>query len=99
MSAADVATRASLSDRVLIVVQGSRNGKVTLDLLLGAGLDAYVCSNVDELCAEIERGGAAALIDSVAGWTLGRGERGRHDERDGDKERDPRGHGRDSTNR
>ncbi len=59
---ADSVTRAGLSERALILVQGSRNGKVTQELLLRAGIAAFVCANVDELCAEIEKGGAAALI-------------------------------------
>ena len=73
MSLAESATRDGLSHRALILVQGSRNGNVTRELLQRAGVQAFVCSNVGELCAEIEKGGAAALVaeemlspDSVA---------------------------------
>ena len=66
MSAAEAGTRASLSERVLVLVLGARNGKVTHELLLRGGIEAFVCSSVEELCIEIEKGGAAALIAEEA---------------------------------
>ncbi len=73
MSLADTSTRGGLSERALILVEGSRNGKVTRDLLQRAGVEAFVCSSMGELCAEIDKGGAVALAaeemltpDSVA---------------------------------
>ena len=66
VSAAEAGTRASLSERVLVLVLGARNGKVTHELLLRGGIEAFVCSSVEELCIEIEKGGAAALIAEEA---------------------------------
>ncbi len=66
MSATDRDARASLNDRALILVQGARNGRVTLELLARAGVEAFVCASMGELCAEMEKGGAVALIAEEA---------------------------------
>jgi signal transduction histidine kinase/CheY-like chemotaxis protein len=49
-------------ERVLVLVRGTRDAEVTCRLLQRDGLSAHACSNGDDLCAEIEKGGAAALL-------------------------------------
>ncbi len=51
------------SERLLVLVSGGRDAALTCDLLVRARLEAYVCHDVTELCEELARGAAGALLD------------------------------------
>ncbi|HEY8078719.1 MAG TPA: hybrid sensor histidine kinase/response regulator [Labilithrix sp.] len=52
----------ALLERILVLVRGARDAQVTSDLLARAGIQGFACANVDELCARMEEGAAAALL-------------------------------------
>jgi signal transduction histidine kinase/CheY-like chemotaxis protein len=49
-------------DRVLVMVKGAREGRLTLELLAGAGIRGTLVASVAELGLRIEQGAAAALV-------------------------------------
>lgn len=53
-------------DRILILAPGGREEGLALDLLVDAGLDAQVCSGLDELCVRLAEGAAAVLVAAEA---------------------------------
>jgi len=48
--------------RVLILAPFGRDAQLICDVLRGAGLDGLACGDLETLCDEIRRGGAAALV-------------------------------------
>lgn len=52
----------SLYDRVLVYIRGARDSRLTGELLVRDGLDAHLCNDIQQLCSELERGAAVALI-------------------------------------
>jgi signal transduction histidine kinase/ActR/RegA family two-component response regulator len=54
------------SERVLVLVRGSRNAEVTRDLLVRAGFEASLCANLAELVERAAEGAGAALLDEEA---------------------------------
>ncbi|HEY6555905.1 MAG TPA: hybrid sensor histidine kinase/response regulator [Polyangiaceae bacterium] len=44
------------------MIKGPRDSRLTRELLLRDGLDGYVCTNMQELCSELDRGAAVALL-------------------------------------
>jgi signal transduction histidine kinase/CheY-like chemotaxis protein len=54
------------TERILVFVRGSRDGKVTCELLARDGLVPCLCSTLDELCTEIDAGAGAVLVAEEA---------------------------------
>jgi signal transduction histidine kinase len=54
--------RPKFEERVLVLVQGAHEGRVTLSLLAKAGLVGEACSDVAELCRMLAEGAGAALL-------------------------------------
>jgi len=52
----------SQTERVLVLVRGSRDAELTQELLARAGFECMVCRGVDELCSAIVEGAGAALL-------------------------------------
>ncbi len=52
--------------RVLILAPVGRDGPLTARFFTGEGLTPYICASLNELCSEIERGAAAAVVTSEA---------------------------------
>jgi len=48
--------------RILILAPLGRDGPLAERVIREAGIDARMCSSIDELCEEIEKGAAAALL-------------------------------------
>lgn len=59
----DDARSSRCSERVLVLVRGSRDTELTRDLLIHAGFEALVCSGIVELVQNIEEGAGAALLE------------------------------------
>jgi signal transduction histidine kinase len=62
MTRADEAPSAG-SERVLVLVRGPRDAKVTRELLELAGFDALACADIAELVERMGQGAAAALVE------------------------------------
>lgn len=62
MSARETTSSTNPFDRVLILIKGLRDSGLTRELLLRDGLDPHVCVDMQELCGELERGAAVALL-------------------------------------
>ena len=62
MNGGGASTNGGLLDRVLVLVKGSRDSELTKEILARVGVSACACSGIDDLCAKIEEGGAAALL-------------------------------------
>lgn len=58
--------RSDLERRVLLLTPTARDGQATRDLLAGLGIDSHLCSDLAEVCREIERGAGAVLIAEEA---------------------------------
>ncbi len=61
MTSADAVSEGG-SERVLVLVRGSRNAQLTCDLLSHAGVETAVCSSVADLVDKIGEGAAAVLV-------------------------------------
>ena len=58
--------RPAASDRVVVLAPTARDGPVTAGLLRNAGISAVVAPDVNELCALLDQGAAAALVADEA---------------------------------
>jgi signal transduction histidine kinase/CheY-like chemotaxis protein len=56
-------TKASLSERVLVLVSAAHERQSILDMLRHDGIEVFLCDDVEQLCREIEKGAGAALLD------------------------------------
>jgi signal transduction histidine kinase len=56
------APQSDLEERVLVLVQGSHEGRITLSLLAEAGRAGKTCGDVAELCRMVAEGAGAALL-------------------------------------
>ena len=59
-------TDRELDDRVLVLTPSGRDGLLATEVLGRSGVRAHGCASIEELCAELERGGAAAMIAEEA---------------------------------
>jgi signal transduction histidine kinase len=55
-----------VNERLLLLPPTARDASLSRAILAEAGLESYVCSNLDELCREIEKGVGALLITDDA---------------------------------
>ena len=53
-------------DRVLVLAPTSRDGELSRDVLLGAGLDCEDCQDIENLCRELAVGAGAVLLTEDA---------------------------------
>lgn len=60
------AVESELEQRILIVAPFGRDAELLCELFVGAGIQAAACESVDQLCREIERGAAAAIVAEEA---------------------------------
>ncbi|HWC73370.1 MAG TPA: ATP-binding protein [Gemmatimonadales bacterium] len=60
-----------MAERLLLLPPTSKDATLSREILAEAGLEAYICKDLDELCREIPRGAGAVVLTDDA---LGRGD-------------------------
>ena len=53
-------------DLVLVLAPTAKDAEATREILVGAGIGCLVCRTIAEVCAEVDRGGAVALLTQEA---------------------------------
>src|SRR5687767_7613096 len=63
-----------LEERVLVLAPTARDAAASRDLLTAAGVACHVCSTIEEVCREADRGAGAAVVtaEAVLGDRAGR---------------------------
>ena len=56
----------SVEERILILMPTHRDAQTTADILCKEGMEAFVCSNIQEICNEISKGVAVAVVTEEA---------------------------------
>lgn len=63
MAPADGANTSDLLERVLVLVRGARDAELTTKLLSRSGVVAMTATSIADLCAKIDEGAAAAILE------------------------------------